>query len=129
MELVQAEHRLGVTLSDRHRRAMLDPTDPIHDACDFLVPNSPFKGLQWVNVNESLHAADHPDRWPVFLVAFASNGCADYFAFDIRFRPPKIVYMDPDQTVDENLTSTDGFEFGDFEDWYDMKTERRRTRR
>lgn len=129
MELAEAESRLGITLSDRHRRAMMDSADPIHEACDFLVPESPYELLRWVGVNEFLHAADNWNRWPPFLVAFASNGCADYFAYDKRTAPAKITYMDPDKTVDENLSKTDGFEFDTFEAWYEMKLGRRRTSR
>ena len=70
MELAEAEARLGITLPERHRRAMLDPTDPIHEWCDFLVPDSPYELLRWVGVNEFLHAPDHWKRWPPFLVAF-----------------------------------------------------------
>ena len=77
-------------------------------------------------VNEFLHA-DNSNRWPPFLVAFASNGCGDYFAYDTRTEPAKIVYMDPDRTVDENLSIADGFEFDTFEAWYEMKLGRRRT--
>src|SRR5262245_18393387 len=129
MELAEAETRLAITLSDRHRRAMLDLSDPIHEACDFLVPDSPYELLRWVEVNEFLHATDHWNRWPPFLVAFASNGCGDYFAYDTRTEPAKIAYMDPDKTVDENLSITDGFEFDTFEAWYEMKVDRRRTKR
>ena len=129
MDLDQAESRLGVTLSERHQNAMLDPADPIHDACDFLVLDSPYELLRWVDVNEFLHAADHGNRWSPFLVAFASNGCGDYFAYDTRSEPPKIIYMDPDRTVDENLETTDGFEFATFEAWYEMIIEQRRTMR
>lgn len=129
MELNQAESRLGITLPERHRNVMLDPTDPIHDACDFLVPDSPHQLLRWVDVNEFLHAVDRWNCWPKFLVAFASNGCGDYFTYDTRSEPPKIIYIDPDDTVDENLAKTDGFEFASFDAWYDMKMERRRTKR
>ena len=118
MELAEAESRLGMSLSKRHRQAMLDPSDPIHQGCDFLVPDSPYELLRWVGVNEFLHAPDHWNRWPAFLVAFASNGCGDYFAYDLRSEPPRVIYMDPDHTVAENLTSDDKLEYGSFEEWY-----------
>src|SRR4051794_974989 len=98
MDLAETEARLGIRFPERHRQALLNATDPIHDACDFLVSSSPFKLLRLVEVNEFLHAADHGNRWPAFLIAFASNGCGDYFAYDLRSEPPKVIYMDPDRT-------------------------------
>ncbi len=121
MELGELEGRLSIMLPDRHRQVMMDSADPIHHACDFLVPESPYELLQWLAVNEFLHAADNWNRWPPFLVAFASNRCSDYFAYDTRTAPARIVYMDPDMTVDENLSNIDGFVFDTFEAWYEMK--------
>jgi hypothetical protein len=118
MKLTETEFRLGMTLPDRHRQAMLDPADPIHKRCDFLVPETPYELLRWVSVNEFLHAANHLNRWPPFLVAFASNGCADYFAYDLRSIPPRIIYMDPNQTVAENLEAEDKLQYASFEEWY-----------
>ena len=104
---------------------MLDPADPIHEWCDFLVPDSPYELLRWVGANEFLHAPGHWNRWPVFLVAFASNGCGDYFAYDLRSDPPRIIYMDPDCTVAENLAAEDKQEYGSFDEWYaDCRTKR-----
>jgi hypothetical protein len=93
------------------------------------VPKSPHEGLLLLKVNEFLHDPRTLNRWPDFLVAFASNGCGDFFAYDTRTKPAKIIYMDPDKTVDENLSDTDGFEFDTFEAWYEMQVGRRRTRR
>lgn len=118
VELGEAEARIGMTLPDRHWLAMLDPTDPIHEACDFLVPNSPYELLRWAGVNEFLHTPGNWNRWPPFLVAFASNGCGDYFAYDLRSDPPRVLYMDPDRTVEENLAAEDRLEYDSFEDWY-----------
>jgi hypothetical protein len=127
VELAEAESRLGIALSDRHRQAMLDPTDPIHEACDFLVPASPYELLRWVGVNEFLHAPDHWNRWPPFLVAFASHGCGDYYAYDLRSSPLQVIYMDPDRTVVENLAAEDKLEYGSFEEWYTASLAKRRT--
>jgi len=118
MTLAEAEAQLGMMLPERHRKAMLDLDDPIHGACDFLVSDSPYELLRWVGVNEFLHDTERANRWPPFLVAFASNGCGDYFAYDIRSKPPLIVYMDPDSTVVENLEAEHKLEWESFERWY-----------
>ena len=118
MELAEAEVAIGMTLPDRHRAAMLDSGDAIHQACDFLVPDSKYELLRLVGVNAFLHAANHSDRWPPFLVAFASNGCGDYFAYDLRCEPPRIVYIDPDYTVSENLECPCRLHYDSFEAWY-----------
>jgi hypothetical protein len=124
MELAEAEARLGMTFSERHRQAMLNAADPIHDACDFLVPSSPHELLRLVAVNELLHASDRWNRWPEFLVAFASNGCGDYFAYDLRMQPPRIIYMDPLRTAEENLESDGKLEYESFEEWYTIRLRR-----
>ena len=64
---------------------------------------------------------------PPFLVAFASNGCGDYFAYDLRSELPRITYMDPDHTVAENLEAEDKLEYESFEQWYASRRKRRRT--
>jgi hypothetical protein len=129
MKLREIEKHLRMAFPARHKKAMADTADPVHEACDFLVPTSKYEGLLLLKVNEFLHAPSTLNRWPDFLVAFASNGCGDYFAYDTRTEPAKIIYMDPDKTVDENLAKTDGFEFDSFEAWYQMKVGRRRTKR
>jgi hypothetical protein len=91
------------------------------------VPDSPYELLRWVGVNEFLHAADHWNRWPPFLVAFASNGCGDYFAYDLRSKPPRIIYMDPDHTVAENLEAEDKLEYESFDRWYASRRTKRCT--
>jgi hypothetical protein len=121
----EVEQRLGLKLPDRHRKAMLDPTDPIHEACDFLLPASEHQLLRIVDVNQFLHASDGGRRaWPDFLVAFASNGCGDYFAYDVRKEPAGIIYIDHDLTVDENLVAEVRLEFESFEEWYRSRLRR-----
>ncbi len=66
---------------------MTDPTDPIHGKMDFLVPESRYEALRWVETNEFLHDQSDWDPWLPFLVAFASGGCGDYFAYDLRSEP------------------------------------------
>jgi hypothetical protein len=124
VELAEVEQRLGLKLPERHRQAVLDLADPIHEACDFLLHRSPHEGLRLVAVNELLHAPERPDPWPDFLVAFASNGCGDYFAYDLRRPPATILYLDPDRTVAENLLATDKLEYESFEAWYQSHRKR-----
>jgi len=121
MNLLDIEIGLGIVFPARHAKAIADDADPIHEACDFLIPTSQFKGLSLLEVNEFLHDPGTCNKWPSFLVAFASNGCGDYFAYDSRSDPATIVYMDPCVSVDENLSQTDGFIFDTFESWYEMK--------
>lgn len=129
MNLDQAESRLGIVLPGLHRKVMNDPLDPIHGVCDFLILDSVHEWLRWLDVNTFLHADGRLDRWPDFLIAFASNGCGDYFAYDLQSKPPRILYVDPDRTVEENLEQSCGLVFDSFESWYDMKLELSQARR
>lgn len=115
------ETSLSVKFPATHRRALSDRSDPIHAACDFLVGQSPHELLRLNDVNASLRASDNPDPWPAYLVAFASNGCGDYFAYDTRPSPYLIVYIDPDDTVAENLAMDDGYTFESFDEWHAAK--------
>ena len=112
------EEKLGFRLPQQHREAIANPTDPVHECCDFLLDESPFELLRLADVNDFLHSPSHPDPWPPFLLAFASNGCGDYFAYDLRTDPAHIIYVDPDDFVSDNLASHDILEFPDFETWH-----------
>jgi hypothetical protein len=122
MELFEVESRLKFKFPDRHRQALLDSNDPIHDACDFLVLSEGRHG-DILSENEWIHGSDFGDPWPDFLVAFASNGCGDYFAYDVRQNPATITYIDPDKTVEENLQLSDKLCYATFEEWYDSTIE------
>src|SRR2546421_9575752 len=97
---------------------MLDTGDVVHVACDLLLPWPTEKTREIVEENESLHSRGHHDPWPSYLVAFASNGCGDFFAYDLRLEPHSVIYIDPDCTVQENLESDDKLTFATFDDWY-----------
>jgi SMI1 / KNR4 family (SUKH-1) len=116
MELSEIESRLNIRFPKKHRKAFLDLTDPIHKACDFLLPSGKHDLLR---KNEWLRSLKS-DSWPEFLVAFASNGCGDYFAYDLRQNPPTIIYIDPDDTVSENLSDASKLCFESFDEWYDL---------
>ena len=121
MDIDAIETSLSVKFPEAHRKGLSDPSDPIHAACDFLVGDSPHQLLRLNDVNASLHASDNPDPWPAYLVAFASNGCGDYFAYNTRRSPYLIVYIDPDNTVAENLAMDDGYIFETFDEWHAAK--------
>ena len=119
MNLEHIENSLGMKLPERHKQVMLAAGDRIHVACDFLVPWRTDKMRDILEENESLHSPGESDPWPLYLVAFASNGCRDFFAYDLRSEPHSVIYMDPDLTVQENLESDDKLTFATFEEWYD----------
>ncbi len=122
MKIEYIEKKLGLHIPERHKQAMLDSTDPIHKICDFLLPDRTDKMRDIVEQNEILHSiSGFPTPWPPRLVVFASNGCGDYFAYDIQAKDYSIIYVDPDSTVEQNLKSDDKFTFASFEDWYAYK--------
>jgi hypothetical protein len=112
------------TFPEQHQRVMQDAADPIHRACDFLVQSSTNKSLDLAAVNEWLHSPEVWAPWPDFLIAFASNGCGDYFAYDTRQSPPSIIYIDPDDTPDENLTDAKALRYSSFGEWYESQIEK-----
>ena len=108
-------------LPERHRQALLALSDPIYQACDFLVLESEHKLHRILDLNEWIHSQQVDDPWPKELLAFASNGCGDYFAYHLlgggRY---EIIYTDPDQTVEENLNKEDrSMQFDSFAAWYE----------
>ena len=123
MELPEVESRLKFTFPERHRQAFLDSSDPIHQVCDFLVL-SVGKHRDIIQENELIHGAGFGEPWPDFLIAFASNGCGDYFAYDTRQIPANIIYIDPDNTVEENLQAHDKLCYETFEEWYASRIKR-----
>ena len=118
----EIEREFDFEFPEAHISAMLNESDRIHDACDFLKHSSRYEGLLFRDANAFLR--DVSD-WPNWLVAFASNGCGDYFAYDVRQKPYRVVYIDPDKTIEENMNSDDKFEFGSFSHWYIYVVQRR----
>jgi ribosomal protein L40E len=122
MELPEVESRLKFMSPERHRQAILDSSDPIHKACEFSVL-SDNRRHDIFRTNEWIHSSEFGNPWPDFLIAFASNGCGDYFAYDTRQSPTSIIYIDPDNTVEENLQASDKLCFETFEIWYESTIE------
>jgi hypothetical protein len=121
MTIDDIETAYSVRLPKRHRTAILDAADPIHQACEFLVIDGPGVLLPIHKTNTFLRT-QQIEEWPNFLFAFASNGVGDYFAYDTRRSPYKIVYIDPDLYMDENLAHKEGdLKFDSFVDWHSYK--------
>src|SRR5207253_4957262 len=114
----EIQEQLKIEFPQRHRRALMDSTDPIHKECDFLVPSSSNTSLQIIHINEWLHGPKVWNPWPDFLIAFASNGCGDYFAYDVRSKPYRIIYIGPDHTFEESLKDPAALRYDSFEQWY-----------
>lgn|SRR4051812_10773663 len=104
---------LYATFPERHRRLMCDISDPIHRACDFYIVN----GVRdIVALNRDLHSEKIWSPWPDFLIAFASNGYGDYFAYDTRQSPASVVYIGPDRTPEEQLADPEAVRYRSFDD-------------
>jgi hypothetical protein len=112
------EARFGIVLPDRHRAALLTPADPVHIRKDLLAVG---EGQCWdiFEVNERMRSL-HWKEWPDYLVAFATNGCGDYFAYDRREQPYPVYYIGPIDTATEAMESckNERFVFACFDDWY-----------
>src|SRR4051794_19909410 len=116
--IADIEAKLRIKLPPRHRAALLDPGDPIHDHKEML-------GLE---KDDSFNILEVNNRqrqrewkgWPEHLIAFATNGCGDYFAYDTRNEPYRVYYIEPNDTVSESIRECDaqGFVFPDFDAWY-----------
>lgn len=105
---------------ERHQRVMTDLSDPIHRACVFYAPG----GERDIGaLNRRLHSQEVWSPWPDFLIAFASNGCGDYFAYDTRQSPAPIVYIGPDGTPEEQLSDADALRYDSFDEWYESRME------
>ena len=54
------------------------------------------------------------------MVAFATNGCGDFFAYDTRQEPYRVYYIGPIDSAAEAMASCEdeGFVFDSFDDWY-----------
>lgn len=104
---------------ERHRHAMRDALDPIHRACDFYVPPAENSTLDIVALNQRLHSDQVWAPWPDYLIAFASHGCGDYFAYDVRSSPARIVYIGGEYTPEESLRDPDNANGETFDEWYE----------
>ena len=126
-ELANIELSYGIPIPERLGKALLDPNDPIH-RCSTLLTASDNPLLDAASVNAHLRSIEWKE-WPDHLVAFATNECGDYFAFNTRETPYRIYYIGPTDTVPEAIESCDeeGFNFNGFDDWYEHEITDRQT--
>ena len=113
----EAETRLGISLPYRLVMALHDPSDPIRKRVDLLTLDDGPGGI--VEANEFLRPLEWR-QWPDYIIAFASGGCGDYFAFDTRTVPYRVYYIDTLGTVAESIASCEqeAFVFESFDHWY-----------
>jgi SMI1 / KNR4 family (SUKH-1) len=114
----EIEARLRIRLPIRHRAALLDPLDPVHGRRLLLTA----EGNEVSNIfeiNRDILALDWKE-WPEHLIAFATNGCGDYFAYDTRSEPYRVYYVGPTDSAPEAIAicEKEGFLFDCFDDWY-----------
>lgn len=99
-------------LPARHRSLLRDLSDPVHRACEMLVPGSPARLRDLQLVNDWLHDSSRPHPWPAHRIAFASGGCGDYYAYERRDAADQtVVYIEPG-------ASSPSMTFATFDDWY-----------
>ena len=99
MDLEELEDEFGFQFPLPHRADIQNLSSPIHKACEFLIPDGPGL-LDFAKVNRFLRKESW-QGWTAQYVAFASNGCGDYYAYDTSTRPYRVVYVDPIEYVAE----------------------------
>jgi hypothetical protein len=120
MNAFRIEARFFLDLPESHIRALSDPSDPIHEYCCLLLPESQFPHLRLEDVNIGLHDARSRNPWPEHLVAFASNG-GGYFAYDLSSSPPRVLHIDAQRTVGENLELSEKYRLTfSFDEWREV---------
>ena len=116
MTLEQIESVYGFQFPDRHRKDLEDRSNQIHSAVEFLFPDDP--GIRdFVKCNEKLRSG-----WKkagVNVVAFATQGCGDFFAYDISKTPYQVFVIDPTWDVPESLAAATAQENGleEYDEW------------
>ena len=113
------ESRYGIELPPRHRAALADAADPIHGRVILLAAERDGDRETIFSANENLRKIEWKE-WPACLLAFATNGCGDYFAYDLRHHPYPVYYIGPIGTTPDEMATCEqeDFVFPSFDDWY-----------
>ena len=114
----EIERYFRIKLPTRHRMVLLDLSDPIHKLLEILYPESNHCQNIFAEYDK-LRRLDWKE-WPGHLVAFASNGCGDYFAYNVSNEPYRIYYIGPIGRAQDEVEACerDGFVFSCFDEWY-----------
>jgi hypothetical protein len=113
------ESRYGIELPPRHRAALADAADPIHGRVVLLAAERDGERETIFSANENLRKTEWKE-WPACLLAFATNGCGDYFAYDLRHHPYPVYYIGPIGTTPDEMATCEqeDFVFPSFDQWY-----------
>ena len=117
---VDIEREFRITLPTKHRAALDDLDDRIHVSTLMLKPEGlKLEDIFYVNADLRNSWQGWNERW----LAFATNECGDYFAYDLASIPYRVVYIDPIETVEESVSrcEAEGFVFPTFDAWYEYE--------
>lgn len=113
---------LGCSFPEDYRRFVAEPDIEAIRRLPSLLWFVRHGSVGLIDVNRRLRRPG-PRAYPDRLVAFATNECGDYYCFDRD--TGRIVYIDPDRTVEENLRSGE-LVYESFERWMEQKLKPRR---
>ena len=116
-DIARVEQVLGFSFPRAHRQDLERRDSEVREACEFLLVDGTeqrdlLKKNVWLRQN-------HWQGWTPRYIAFASNGCGDYFAYDLNFEPYRIIYVDPLETLEETAKepSIDNVVFLSYDEW------------
>ena len=121
-DIETVEAILGFSFPEDYKRFIRNPDIEVIKKLPSLLWFVRHSSMGIIETNKRLRRRDfrpYPER----LIAFATNECGDYFCFDRD--TGRIVYIDPDYPVEENLKSVE-LVYDSFERWMIQSLERRR---
>ena len=121
-DIREVESLLAFAFPEAYRRFVRDPDIEVVKRLPSLLWFVRHTSMGLIDVNLRLRKPG-PRAYPDRLVAFATNECGDYYCFDRD--TGRIVYIDPDRTVEENMGS-DELVYESFGMWMEQKLKRGR---
>jgi len=120
-EIATVEATLGFSFPDDYKRFIRKPYIEVIKKLPSLLLFVRHNSVGIIETNNRLRKRDF-SPFPARLVAFATNECGDYFCFDRH--TGRIVYIDPDYPIDENLKSVE-LVYDSFERWMEERLARK----